>query len=309
MLKYSRMLALSLGALALVAPRQVLACACGCGVFDVGTSSMFPADQGGMAYLGYDYMNQDQDWRGDGKAPAAANADKQVVTSFITPGVQYMFNRDWGINVEVPVWDRSYRSDLNWPAPPPDVIHLNELGLGDVRIKGIYTGLSSDMSTGLTFGVKLPTGNTTYFNDADSEIGSGSTDLLPGFFQRGHFNSSLDWFVNGQGQIPVISKAAYRPGAELDVSAGVNTNGWDFGKHGLVTPEFQMIASWRASDSGALADNPDSGYRRLVAAPGIEYDVGKIMVNVNVEIPVVVNTTGYQLVASPLIKLVVGYMF
>ena len=38
----------------LVAPSVGWACACGCGVFDVGTSSMFPEGPGGMAFVEYD---------------------------------------------------------------------------------------------------------------------------------------------------------------------------------------------------------------------------------------------------------------
>ena len=32
----------------------IYACACGCGVFDVGTASMLPQGPGGMAWLEYD---------------------------------------------------------------------------------------------------------------------------------------------------------------------------------------------------------------------------------------------------------------
>jgi len=297
------------GVLAISLSQPALACACGCGVFDVGTTSMFPTAAGGMAYLGYDYQNQNQDWAGSSKAPAVDNADKRITTSFVTAGVQYMFNRDWGVNVEVPVWNRTLLTDNNWPAPPEALQHYDEVGIGDVRIKAIYTGLSADMSTGLTLGVKLPTGNTSFFGDADSEIGAGATDVLPGFFQRGHFTSNLAWFVNGQADVPVVSKQAYRPGAEADLAVGVHTNGWDFGKFGLVTPEFQLVGAWRAADSGWQASPSDSGYRRLIASPGVEWDIDRTMVNFNVDLPVVVNTTGYQLVAFPLVKLTVGYMF
>ena len=43
-----RVLAISLGTLAGAAPGVSEACACGCGVFDVGTASMFPTHSGGM---------------------------------------------------------------------------------------------------------------------------------------------------------------------------------------------------------------------------------------------------------------------
>ena len=38
------------------------ACACGCGVFDVGTSAMFPTGRGGEIYEEYDFMDQTQNW-------------------------------------------------------------------------------------------------------------------------------------------------------------------------------------------------------------------------------------------------------
>jgi hypothetical protein len=42
-----------------LAPRIGWACACGCGVFDVGTGLMLPEGAGGMVYVNYDYQDQD----------------------------------------------------------------------------------------------------------------------------------------------------------------------------------------------------------------------------------------------------------
>src|ERR1039458_6436185 len=87
----------------LVAPGAAFACSCGCGVFDVGTSSMFPVGTGGMAFLNYDYQDQNQNWSGNSSAPAANNGDKEIETHFATIGLQYMFNSSWGAQVELPV--------------------------------------------------------------------------------------------------------------------------------------------------------------------------------------------------------------
>ena len=75
-----------------LAPSVVHACACGCGVFDVATSSMFPNGQGGMAFLQYDYQDQNRNWSGTSQAPGANNDDKEIETHFATLGLQYMFN-------------------------------------------------------------------------------------------------------------------------------------------------------------------------------------------------------------------------
>src|SRR5580693_3389516 len=77
-------------------PGAAWACACGCSIFDVATSSMFPDGPGGMAFLNYDYQDQNQNWNGTSSAPAANNQDKKIETHFVTLGLQYMFNRDWG---------------------------------------------------------------------------------------------------------------------------------------------------------------------------------------------------------------------
>src|SRR5579871_5137897 len=80
----------------MAAPAMVHACACGCGVFDVATSSMLPSGQGGMAWLQYDFQNQDQNWNGTSRAPGADNDDKDIRTNFATLGAQYMFSDKWG---------------------------------------------------------------------------------------------------------------------------------------------------------------------------------------------------------------------
>ena len=88
--------------------QPIYACACGCGIFDVGTSSMLPVGAGGMAWIEYDYQNQVNNWNGHTSVPASYNPDKKLETSWYTPGFQYMFNRNWGIQAELPIADRFF---------------------------------------------------------------------------------------------------------------------------------------------------------------------------------------------------------
>ena len=167
----------------MLAPGQVYGCACGCSIFDVGTSSMFPSGQGGMAFLQYAYQDQNRNWSGTSQGPAANNDDKEIQTDFVTFGLQYMFNWNWGLQVEVP-YDFRYFKTLD---DAGNVVSRNWSQLGDARIEGIYTGFSPEMSAGITFGVKLPTGSHTFDPDVvdrDTQIGTGSTDLLLGGFYR-----------------------------------------------------------------------------------------------------------------------------
>lgn len=310
---------------AVATPRDAWACACGCGVFDVGTSSMFPQGQGGMAYVQYDYQDQNRNWSGTSQAPAANNGDKEIQTDFITVGMQYMFNRSWGVQAEIPYAIRRFKTVTGNPnAPANTVTTLNWGALGDLRVEGVYTGFFEDLSAGLTFGVKLPTGNWTYNNiygdvDRDSEIGTGSTDLLLGGFYRGHLGRSLDWewFAQFLLDVPVLTQAQYRPGVELDTAAGIAYTGISLGRV-KISPLAQVLFSERTSDSGAFAaggalDDPaggvSSGYQRILLSPGIEFHIHPVAIHADAEFPVYQNFTGNQLAAPVLFKLSMSFMF
>ena len=286
------------------------ACACGCGVFDVDTASMFPSGKGGTLWEEYDFMDQTHNWRGTSKASDEDNNDKQIRSSFINTGFQYMFNRDWGFSVELPYDHRYFRTDNGIPAAP-DVQSFDHGAIGDLRLQGIYTGFSSDMSTGLTFGFKLPTGDWTYPNfDRDTEIGSGSTDALIGAYHRGNITTdgSFSYFVQDLLDQPFLTQGGYRPGTEDDGALGAYYNGWSLG--GVkVTPVAEVENSYRSRDRGWASDPTDSGYDRVLLTPGIELDYKRIMVYFDVGFPVYVFTEGDQLVASELYKVTVSYMF
>ena len=124
------------------------ACACGCGVFDVGNPTMFPHDTGGTAFLEYDYMDQNKNWSGTSHAPAENNDDKDIRTNFWSAGVQYMFSREWGVMAEVPYWQRHFETT---DEDTGNIVSFDHSAVGDIRLRGVYTGFSPDMSTGVTF--------------------------------------------------------------------------------------------------------------------------------------------------------------
>jgi hypothetical protein len=290
---------------------SALACACGCGVFEVGTSAMFPNGSGGTASFEYDFMDQNRNWHGNSSAPSADNTDKRIRTDFYTAGAQYMFNRDWGVDVKVPYWNRGFDTDVGAPGPM-DVEGFDHHALGDVRVTGLYTGFSADMSTGLEFGVKLPTGDYTYANfDRDTEIGTGSTDALLGVYHRDGFGKGnpFNWFVHGTLDLPVLSKGGYRPGDEFDAAAGVTRNPVALAGGVKVAPVLQAINSYRIHDDGVNANPDDSGYERVLVAPGLEFSLGPTKLYTDVSVPVYQHMRGEQLVAPVLYKAVVSYDF
>lgn len=294
-------------ALALVPP-EAFACACGCGVFGVGTSSLFPSGSGGQIFAEYDFMDQNQNWSGSSSAPAANNPDKDIRTNFFTVGGQYMFDRRWGVMAEVPYWSRIFKTD-----PGGGIETFQHAAFGDVRLMGVYTGLSPDMSTGIILGAKLPTGDYKYLNfDRDTEIGSGSTDLLLGAYHLGSLNKANSWsyFAQVMWDRPLASQGGYSPGQEVDAAIGVFYGGFSVAAGKVkIAPVLQFVESARARDGGPDGHPGDSGYSRTIISPGLEINSGAWRLYGDVEIPVVQHLNGNQLAADHLFKVILSRSF
>ncbi len=301
-----------------LAPRLAWACACGCGVFDVGTPSLFPAGAGGTVWLEYDFMNQYINWHATGPSSGINNSDKQIKTDFLTAGGQYMFNRSFGLMVTVPYTIRTFRTQ----GTGDEIDQYNHANFGDVRIWGMYTGLQEDMSLGLLAGFKLPTGDHTYNDfDRDTSIGTGSTDLLLGAFKQGTFPSRIGnakltfldrpfyYFAQVQYEYPFASTGNYTPGKEFDGAVGTYYNFGQVGPLKELAPMLTVLASVRGHDMGSEADPPDSGYDRVLLAPGGEIRLGVLRFYADVEFPIFQFVNGYQLTTPYLIKTIFSYDF
>ena len=293
----------------LAVPVSIRACACGCEVFDVGTSSMFPNGPGGMAFVQYDFQNQNRNWSGTSTARPENNDDKDIKTHFVTVGMQYMFSDKWGAQLEVPFDYRHFKgTDDDGKVATHDWSQL-----GDIRIEGIYTGFFEDMSAGVTFGLKLPTGSYTedpHLVDRDTQLGTGSTDILLGGFHRGNFANSerWNWFAQLQADVPALTQAGYRPGVELDTAAGIDYQMLSAGK-ARISPLAQVIFSQRWHDIGSNADPDNSGYQRILLSPGMELHIHPVQIYADAEFPVYQNFNGNQLAAPVLFKVSVSWMF
>jgi hypothetical protein len=301
-------------------PGVIWACACGCGVFEVGTASLFPEGAGGEVWLQYEYMDQYITWHAKEPASAIYNNDKYIRTNFMEAGGQYMFNRSWGVMLEAPYWIRTYKGayegnteDIQW--------HQNN-SIGDIRLQGMYTGLSEDMSTGLLLGVKVPSGDWHFPPyDRDLQIGTGSTDILFGAYHLGTFPTQVgripltfrerpfNWYVQADYDRPLFGQGHYLPGSEIDAAAGSYYN---FGKVGFLSeaaPMLTFLASDRTRDQGSNADHYDTGYTRFIVAPGAEIMVSVIRAYADIELPMFQNMNGYQQTAPFATKLILSYSF
>lgn len=307
--RYLRYLAPCLLVAGLLVPGVSLACACGCGIFDVGTSAMFAGHAGGMAFVEYDYLDQSHNYSGTSSEPAADNPDKAIRSTFLTVGGQYQFNRSWGISVEVPYWQRYFQTT---DPDTGELVSSTHGALGDIRIKGTYTGFSDDMSSGLSLGVKLANGDSSYPNfDPDTQIGSGSTDALLGAYHLGRLTADNHWtyFVQGQWDQPIAHHANYRPGAEGVVALGVYFEGWSTHTALKFSPVVQLRAAYRRADGGVDALSADTGYSRILVSPGLEVAKGKVRVYADVALPLYTNARGNQLFANEMWKINASYHF
>ena len=286
-------------------PAKTFACACGCGIFDVDTSAMLPTHEGGMAWVEYDFMNQDRNWNHSSSSASANNNDKDIKTNFFTAGAEYMFNRSWGVEAEIPYWQRHFSTVDD----SGNANNFDHSAFGDVRLKGIYSGFSADMSSGITFGLKLPTGDWHHVDfDRDTSIGTGSTDVLLGAYHQGYLAGSWNWFANAELDQPFLIRADYRPGSEVDAVTGVYYNGWTIGDL-KVAPVAQVIGSYRHHDNGLAANPQNSGYERVLLSPGVEVNTAGFRVYGDVGIPIYQYVRGNQLTANALFKLNISHNF
>lgn len=184
-------------------------------------------------------------------------------------------------------------------------------GMGDIRLNGYYTGFSPDMTTGVNIGMKFATGNWTEPGvDRDNQIGTGSTDILAGFFHRHRItmDAKWSWFATAQLDAPVITQGGYTPGLMVDMSAGVYYTGLKLG--GVkIRPLGQVLFTNKASDSGPAADPQNTGYQQLSLSPGIEFDFKKVRLYADAELPVMNNVVGNQLIAPCTVKVIASYLF
>lgn len=227
-----------------------------------------------VVFLEYGYVDQDHNWSGTASAPAAGNDDKRLSTAFYTLGAQFSPDADWNVGVTMPYLDRSLTAS---DGGTMQTVHHD--GIGDARVSVKYTGFSADRSSGIEAGLKLPTGAyDTHGFDRDTDLGTGTTDVLLGAYHLANFGGEAQWtgFARAQLSYALAERAGYRPGNEADAILGVSYAGWSFG-------------------------------RRSTLAPGLEWDSGKLKLYADVEFALYQDVIGDQLVAEHQYKAVVSY--
>ncbi|HEV7164116.1 MAG TPA: hypothetical protein VGO35_01855 [Gammaproteobacteria bacterium] len=257
---------------------------CGCTLnTDLGSQGVVSGIRGWRIGLRYDIVDQDQLRSGDSTVadpalPSADEVERRTRNGYYTLSLDYTFNRRWGVGMELPYLDRYHSTVAEGDAT---LSTSDSQSLSDVRVLGRYTGFAADMSTGLLFGLKLPTGSKgTRFDsgpqtgklvDRSLQAGSGTTDVLLGMYHFDDFNGSSGWFAQAMYQHSLRVDAGFKPGDSLNLNLGLRYYWSD-----SLTPQLQFNVQARSHDTDAdPSAHANSGGRLLYVSPGVTFNAGE----------------------------------
>jgi hypothetical protein len=279
--------------------------ACGCTLNSDWASQGYALQPGLRFDLRADYFNQEQlrtgtkaADRGSFSFPNDQEIQEKTINRNLTATLDYAPSPDWGVTLLVPVFNRYHATTAAGDTEPS---FSQADGLGDIRLLGRYQGFTEDHAFGVQFGLKLATGATKQtFNagaevgmplDAGLQLGTGTTDLLLGFYGFGEL--APDWGCFGQVlfQKPTGEKNGFKPGDGLNTSFGVRYTGF-----ASVTPQLQVDARAEGRESGANADVDNSGATLVYLSPGLTFNVSpRFQVYAFAQVPVAQRVNGLQL--------------
>jgi len=297
---------LALATLLLAAGPSAEACgACGCTLHSDWAIQGFGARPGWRFDLRYDYFNQDQLRAGTKSVdrnsfelPNGMEIQEKTLNRNLTATLDYSPSPDWGVALLIPRFNR-YHATIAEGDTDPTFSQGN--GLGDVRLLARYQGFSVSHDFGVQIGVKLPTGNTKQtFNagaqagvalDRGLQLGSGTTDLLLGFYGFGEL--APEWGAFGQVlvQKPLAEKDGFKPGDGVNANVGLRYTG-----HAGFTPHLQLNLRAEGRESGVNADVDNSGATLVYLSPGVTFNLSpRFQVYAFAQLPVAQRVTGLQI--------------
>ena len=308
----------ALASLPLFASGLAYACSsCGCTLNSDWTTQGYSSGEGTRFDIRFDYFKQNDYRHGrhsvsrSDVAAAGSEVQSTTINRNLTLGLDQGINNDWAISVQLPVYNRSHGSYGEAYPLLDEYDTSSSKGIGDLRVTARYQGLTADHSSGLTFGLKLPTGSTddTFKSgmplDRGLQLGTGTTDLLLGGFHFGNINRDWDYFAQATIQIALNSHRDFRPGNGLNASAGVRYMGFE-----SFIPQLQLNARIEKRESGAEADVPNSGASLIYLSPGATVPINKNLHAFGfIQVPIYQRVNGYQIEPEVLLSGGLRYSF
>ena len=216
-------------------------------------------------------------------------------------GLSHAFTPSLNVSIQIPVVSREHQHiHHHHGVPLQERWDFTQMGdarlLAHVRLDD--TPLPSGKMYGLLVGIKLPTGSASERNndgdkaEATLQPGTGSTDLIAGGFAAARLGH-LDWHTQLRWQRAVETRQSYRPGDQA---------GWDMGLRyplGAIDVLAQINMLWRGRDSGAAAEQDDSGGKFIYISPGLSFSFDRDkQIYALVQLPLYQNVQGTQLTAD-----------
>ena len=306
---------------------------CGCTLSSDWENLQFSTAPGLKIDLRYDFINQDELWSGKKQiSPTAASqvnggtneVEQYTINNYVTLGIVYSINHDWGVNVQVPYIDRKHStlgvgSDGYTPVPGGMSYDSHTKSIGDVKVIGRYQGFTPQCNFGVLYGVKLPTGSFNMTGTSTDPVtpggpvpidrglqpGTGTTDAIVGAYYSNAISQDWDYFGSALFQIALDYREQYRPGDGVNLNAGLRYGGFS-GFSPLLQFNFREVAH----DQGGNADKLNTGGTLLYISPGITAAVGQhVSAYAFVQVPVYQEVEGVQLVAKFTYSVGVRYSF
>jgi hypothetical protein len=304
----------------LLSSPSVFACA-SCGMmsgpgYTPGWESQGLAANDGFRFdFRYDLLNQNQLRSGSGTPgmwPIGPH-EQELYTKTQTYNLTYDYSKgDWGFNVQLPYIERTHATNgFNYDGT--DAGTSSKTGFGDVKLLGRWMGLLKNRSLGLQLGLKLPNGEFRQnFNggaiagtplDRGLQLGTGTTDLIFGFFHFASLSTDWNYFSQVVADMPLASREGYVPGNSLSTNVALR-----YSHFSHFTPQLQFNARFLARDHGINASPADSGGTMVYVSPGFTFNIAKNVYHyVFFQLPIFQYFNGYQL--APHYTLSVGTRF
>lgn len=324
--KFSSLIAILI---ALASPFSAYACAsCGCTLSSDWENLGFSRSSGFKIDVRYDFLNQNQLRTGSHSISpaAAANSDSEIEkytrNNYLTVGVDYSTNPDWGVNVQLPYINRNHTTlgtSSDGVSLGDGAYHSSTSSIGDIKVIGRYQGFTEQHNFGLLLGLKLPTGSHTKtgplsdgsgpaFIDRSLQPGSGTTDAIIGAYYVDAFNHDWGYFTQAIVQKPLDTSDGYKPGDSLNLNLGLRYQGFDD-----ITPQLQLNARFVEHDHGQSDDGAyatGTGGTLVYLSPGATYRVNKqVKVYGYVQLPIYQDVNDLQLTPRWTASLGFNYAF